>query len=623
MPRMLRYLSILLLILFAACASQLVVKTVDHPRPKDIGVPVRSVNWVNWREGRDSGGKSAAFITMGQTADNLFVLSVNPETGSLHQYISKVPESNYPTATLLSRDGMLYVGAAYAGHLLRYDPEKETFEDLGAINPGAATFPCALDEDASGRIWIGSYGASDLTMYDPGSGAFTRCGRMDDTDMYNYPMVNSDGTICNRIMMTRPHLVVYDPKTGEKRTVGPVTEKGKDTFELVRGGDGIIYIRSSLGNFRVRGFTATPVTSIPDPPAPAPKKYTFSFDDASSQLYRQFRVKAADGRERLFTLDFQAAGTELFLIHRGPDGNVYGSSILPEHLFRYIPGKGSPVDLGQCSASAGEAYSMANLDGKIYIASYPAARISIYDPTKPYHYGTASGDNPRDVGRVDDISYRPRSALAGPLGKVWFASLPDYGQWGGPLSWYDPQTGNKGVYHQIAGDGSCYTLAWLKKENLLAVGTTIQGGSGTQPRVSQASLFLWDCTAERKVWEGNLDRRAETINALLAGPDGLLYGTATGGDGPSLFVFDPAKREFVATVATPAGTPLDNGLQTGPDGYIYGFASSCLYRFLPASQPVLQEMLREDGGFHIPGPIVGKDIYFAKGHVLRAARLFR
>ena len=623
MSRMLRYLLVIFFLLTVACAAHLAGRAIEHPRVRDIGVPVRSVNWVRWHEGRDSSGKTAILITMGQTADNLFVLSVNPETGALRQHISKVPESNYPTATLLARDGRLYVGAAYSGHLLRCDPVKDTFEDLGAINPGAASFPCAIDEDSSGRIWIGSYGAADLTMYDPRSGAFTRCGRMDDTDMYNYPMVNSDDTICNRIMMTRPHLVVYDPKTGEKRTVGPVTEKGKDSFDLIRGGDGNIYIRSSPGNFRVQGFTATPVSSIPAPPVPTPKQYTCSFDDASSQLYRQLRVKSADGRERLFALDFQAAGTELFLVHRGPDGSIYGSSILPEHLFRYIPGKKSLADLGQCSASAGEAYSMANLEGKIYIASYPGARISVYDPAKPYHFGTAAEDNPCDLGRIDDISYRPRSALAGPLGRVWFASIPDYGQWGGPLSWYEPKTGQKGVYHRIAGDGSCYTLAWLEKENLLAVGTTIQGGTGTQPKEGNATLFLWDCKAEKKVWEGTLERQAESFNALLTGPDGLLYGTAAGGDGPALFVFDPAKREFVATVAPPAGTPLDNGLQLGPDGNIYGFTTSCLYRFQPSAQPTLGEVLREEGGFNVPGPIAGRDIYFTKGHVLRSARLFR
>ena len=57
---------------------------------------------------------------------------------------------------------------------------------------------------------------------------------------------------------------------------------------------------------------------------------------------------------------------------------------------------------------------------------------------------------------------------------------------------------------------------------LLAVGTTINGGSGTRPRVSQAVLFLWDYEREEKAWEGTLDRRISAINALVVGEDGVL-----------------------------------------------------------------------------------------------------
>ena len=53
----------------------------------------------------------------------------------------------------------------------------------------------------------------------------------------------------------------------------------------------------------------------------------------------------------------------------------------------------------------GEAYSMANLEGKISISSYPGARLSVYDPSRAYHFGEAPGDNPRDLGRIDEISY--------------------------------------------------------------------------------------------------------------------------------------------------------------------------------------------------------------------------
>ena len=165
-------------------------------------------------------------------------------------------------------------------------------------------------------------------------------------------------------------------------------------------------------------------------------------------------------------LDYEASGNDIFCLHGGPDGCVYGSSVLPLHLFRYDPKSGKLTDMVKCSAAGGEAYSMATLGGKIYISSYPAARVSVYDPKAPYHYGDQSGDNPRELGRIDDISYRPRSTLAGPLGRIWLASVPDYGRWGGPLSYYDPGTETKKAYYRIVGDGSCYTLAHLEKEKL-------------------------------------------------------------------------------------------------------------------------------------------------------------
>ena len=161
---------------------------------------------------------------------------------------------------------------------------------------------------------------------------------------------------------------------------------------------------------------------------------------------------------------------------------------MPLAFSPYDPRDRSLRDLGKCSLSDGEAYSMANLDGKLYICSYPAARLSVYDPNLPYHFDPAEHDNPRDVGRMDEISYRPRSMLTGPLGRAWIASVPDYGMWGGPLSWYDPSTGRRGSYHRTWGDGSCHTLAHLERQRLIATGTSVHGGSGTQPRVEQAAL---------------------------------------------------------------------------------------------------------------------------------------
>jgi len=423
--------------------------------------------------------------------------------------------------------------------------------------------------------------------------------------------------------MTKPKCVVLDPKIGRKEVVGPVSTKGQDSSDLRKDAQGWVHIVSSLENFKIQGFQAVPEKAAPAAPARAPFQdiADVRFVGPEAEPYKQIEVELVNGSTRTLDLNLALAGTDIFYIHIGPDDLVYGSSILPLHLFRFAPATGELVDLGKASSTGGEAYSMANQDGKLYISAYTGATLSVYDPTRPYAFGNTPESNPRDLGRIDKISYRPRSTLAGPGGKVWVASIPDYGMWGGPLSWYDPATGEKKAYYEIVGAASCYTLAYLPQADLIAVGTTIQAGSGTTPKVKQAGLFLWDYKAETKAWEGTLDRPVESVNALLALPDGKLLGTVTGGDKPELFLFDPATKAFVKRADLPAGAPRDLGLVLGPDGKVYGFTMSCLYRLDPATLRVT-EVLRQADEFEIAGPILGNDIYYAKGPALKSVTLF-
>jgi len=599
----------------------------------DLGVPVRGVNWVRLHVARGAGGRPCALLTMGQQGDNLFVVQVDVETGACRQFVSQVPKSNYPTCTHLASDGRLYVGAAYAGHLLRFDAAAGRLEDLGAVHPEAATFPCRMDEDAAGRIWIGSYPGADLSCYDPADGTFTHHGRMDEVDMYCYPWVNTDGRVACAIRQTRPHVEVFDPRTGRRRTVGPVTVKGEDSLDLYRAADGRLYVASSRGDFLVDGLEARPLPAAPPragDEARLPDGRAVAFAEAAAPEvpgrpwvgeFRRLAVGRAGEAPRHIDLDYDAAGSDIFCLHGGCDHKVYGSSILPLHLFCYDPAAGDATDLGICSKSCGEAYSMANLAGRIYISSYPAARLSVYDPARPWRFGEDEDANPRDLGPIDDLSYRPRSTLAGPLGRVWLASLPDYGRWGGPLAWYDPATGARHSYPNLFGDGSCYTLAWLADEGLLAIGTSIQGGSGTRPRVRQAELLLWDPAEERIVWRGTPDRPVAEFTALLTGGDGRLYGTVRGGEiGDEVFAFDPRTRRFAARAALPAGRALDLGLARDGRGGIVGMTARCLYRLDAAS-------LRTDVLTSLPvgpkamGPVLDGRVYFGCGPRLLVADL--
>ena len=585
-----------------------------------IGIPVRSVNWVRVFPTMDGEARDCLVAVMGQQAAGFTVVKINPDTGATSQAISPDPTANFPTGALRTRDGRVYIGAAYAGHLYRYDPASEQLDDRGAINLPDDTFPCNMDEDDNGVIWIGCYGSAGLTSYDPGTGEFVRHGRMDETDMYCYPYVGAGGTIACYIRVTRPHVVVYHPESGERRTVGPVvvTEDG-GSLTLYRAADGQLYIRSTGGDFRLDGFEAEPVDDLPDP-APPPALSdgsTADFADRATQMFHELAITHPDsGTTRTIPVTYESAGSEIFLVHRGPDGNIYGSSILPLHLFRYDPRSRDMDDLGMCTTAAGEAYSMANMDGKLYICSYPGANLSVYDPARPYSFGKEAGSNPRELGRMDEISYRPRSMVAGPLGRVWTASVPDYGMWGGPLSWYDPVTEEFGTYRDIAGEASCWALAWLESHGLLAVGTTIQGGSGTQPRVDQASLFLWDYAAEEKVWEGRLPVAVTSVNALAVLEDGMLCGTAHNKAESFIFVFDPGARHFVRILPLPGGRALDGGVQVGPNGGVYGFTTGCFYRFDPVAGDVTG-VHEEGGAFQNPGPMDGNGVYFTKKHELK------
>ena len=152
----------------------------------------------------------------------------------------------------------------------------------------------------------------------------------------------------------------------------------------------------------------------------------------------------------------------------------------------------------------------------------------------------------------------------------------------------------------------------------MAVGTSSNGGSGTTPRVEQAVLLLWDYENEENVWEGSPERSVAVFNALTVAPDGQLIGTVNGTD-PGLFVFDAAARCFTNWIDLPDGRPLDLGLQTGSDGAIYGFTSQCFY-WVDLSAGQIEQIFNAE--ISVAGPIVGQDVYFGDGCVLKSVSVF-
>jgi len=614
---------------------------------RELGVPVKALNWVRLHCGQARDGRPLLLANMGQDAGGLFVCDIDLETGHCEQHMVGLETARFPTASFLSpTSGVLYVGSAYAGHLHRYDPNlppgQRHLEDLGPIDPELACFPCRIDEAPDGTIYIGAYNGCSLTRFDPQTGEFTRLGRMDETDMYFYPQCGADGTVAGLVRVCNPHVVVIDPQTGEHRTVGPVIDtdalgkSGLDAsaIDLVKGADGLLYLKSPLGNLRLQGMEGIPVDEVPEaqPAATLPDGSSVKLLDGKSFESRTIGIEHPDGSSRSIRLDWEGFGTDIYLVHEGPDGRIYGSSILPEHLFSCDLDGSNMVDHGQCSMSGGEAYSMGNLDGILYIASYPEARISIYDPAKPYRFGEEEGANPRDIGRLDNVAFRPRAMVAGPAGKVWIGSVPDYGMWGGTLAWYDPATGEHNSHRHIVPDCSVTALDWLPELNNILVGTAIAGGSGTQPKAKLAAFVLWDPQRDEAIWTGDLGiENLEGVIDVKACGDGKAYVVVTqlpaqeGGELTGhLMLIDVPNRCVLdrSQFTSDTGWPLEMALRNGPGGAIYGACIPYFYRIVPGTaqrETVWGVPFGDEANYiRVSGPIIGNTYYFATGHRLRA-----
>ena len=548
-------------------------------------------------------------------------------------------------------------------HLYQIDPKVGKFEDLGTLRPEGPCLSVSMDEAPDGTIYLGTYehGCS-LFSYRPDTGKFTDHGVMDEQEFYFYVHCGSDGTIAGLTKMSRPHVVVLDRETGEHHAVGPMadTDKQEGHVTLSKGGDGLLYIDSHEGIFRLEGTNLTSVDSIPErTSAPAlPDGSTFKFLDARQDNIwlcrnRTIGIDKPDGTRKVIELDYEASGTSIYVITEASDGKIYGSSVLPLHFFSYDPATDDLTHHGACSTASGEVYSMDCMGGKLYLCSYTHAILSEFDLARPFNWGGpiegkpgefkkgrhidsnlayryGDDDNPKQLGRMGQVAYRPRDMVAGPAGKVWVVSIPDYGMWGGTLTSYDPATGAFGPEHRhVIDDCSPISITHLKEPDLLAMGFSMYGGSGTIPRAEKAGFALWDPNKDELVWKGDLALDLVGVMDIEDAGNGMCYAITHSHPEnilhAELMLLDLRNKEIVSRIpiSDRLGWPLEVSFRRD-DNYLYGATETSVYR-IPLGTTDLEVVWqdKEDG----PGPSIGGAAlangiyYFGSGARLRCVRV--
>jgi hypothetical protein len=578
---------------------------------KDLGVPVSEpIIWGAYAGPGKTGALDTIYLSYAQYNAPLFLLAINPDTGQMRQFNGPLSSEWGSWGFTLDHENRIYLGSYLNAHLLRFDPRTEKWEDLGRPAGGKESFICALTTGLDGKIWGGTFPSAKLFSYDPETGVTENFDRVDMDQFYCYPTAGEDGLIYCAIQFEKMDIVVFDPEKKTKTSLISPENRKPGRVTLVKGEDGRIYSKFSNSDrwFLVeegKRLVEVPSSSVPFVPKALPDGRIFHFIE--NHILRIENPVTKERKE--IPLHYEAAGAFIFVVGTGPDGKIYGSSMLPLRLFVYDPYSQSLTNLGEASRANGEVYSMGSVDGKLYLCSYPEARLSVYDPAKPKRFGDDEDANPRDLGPMGEDLYRPRAMIAGPRGRVYIGGYPDYGLLGGAIGVYDPMRNEKRVYRHIIRNQSIASLAYIEKSDVIAAGGSILGGTGTHAVEKEAKLMLWAPKHEKKIFEIVPVPEAKTILSLAVTGEGLLYGIT---DNEKVFVFDLDKKENRKIFDLGFKNPRETSLQLGLDSKLYGLAKGAIFSIDPRNDQV-SLVMKPSIPIHSGMAMLGRKIYFGSG----------
>jgi hypothetical protein len=292
-------------------------------------------------------------------------------------------------------------------------------------------------------------------------------------------------------------------------------------------------------------------------------------------------VDPATGEASRHEFDYQGAGSQVFVVGKGPHGLVIGGSAIPLQVFSYDPVTGSLDNPGNPTSTEGEIYSILPWQEYVFVCAYGGAYLSRWNPDAPWSYGGTPEHNPYGICYVGDGHLRPRAMVDGPEGTILIGSQPPYGQWGGAMAVFDPaQSKVVANYRHLVQDQGINALAYDPASKLVWGGSSVYGGGGTEPKAPECHLFAWDPATKEKVLELAPVAGDTQVQAVcLAG--GKAFFTSV--PSQTLTVVDIASRAIAHQAKMEVGYPLEISLELWKDGTIYGLSDQGIFTVDPAT----------------------------------------
>lgn len=532
--------------------------------------------------------------------------------------------------------------------LLKWDWESARSLPVAEFSGAFLVVPMiACDRD--GHI----YGGGQLFRIDPRSGAVNACrpreGWLDGVcglDRWWYAV--SAGT-----------LLCQDPRTGVTRAVGGLPSGIALHLKIDGAGRVIVPVEVERREGRVYWLELVDGRAVPVDAATVRLTTTvignneaavaepcfhmlmpYVFEDGgylSRLIETEVTHVDAAGQAHTFSVERKDTPLRLFSIQAGGD-KLWMSSILPLVLLSYDPATKTFVNYRTPTHSVGEIYSLLWSGERLFMASYPRAHLTRYDPGRPWRWNDGARSNPAHLGPMKNAFQTPNRSLDGsPLppqpdeatalylhrpyghatdedGHVYFTGAGDYGCPHSGLCRIDRRT--EAVTRWIYPETRMTALVYLPRQRHLLTCELRR----SEPRTIRFT-FISPETGEVLDSVPAIRDEGAVTSWLYDGGD-LVYGLHN--QRATLFAYSLKEKRIVASLAELGfGHHCYESLVFGPDDRIWGLTRECVFavnRELTAKERLADYPDHGGGNFYRFGFVYGPDrhLYFTNGpHVMR------
>lgn len=525
-------------------------------------------------------------------ADNtLDVVAIDPADGKAEVFHNPARGEYGARNIAIGPDGDVYLGSLPHAHFLRVDRKDHRMIDLGRPSP-SEEYIWDVAFGADHRLYGVTYPGCRLVRYDPGSGKLEDLGKMDPTEKYGRWIVGGrDQFMYIGLGTSKANIAVFNTRTGELREILPKDAQVVGIAKPYTGVDGKIYASLNDRLFQMSGFDIHEMPSGTKVDALDPNVLK---DGRVLKLSEKvLTIQEPKTRtEQNMNISYTGEDLQIFRVGFGPDGKLYGSSVLPLHFLKADLGNHSVEELG--TLGGGEVYSFLAYDHKLLIAGYSAkAPLMSYDPSKPMTLSETG--NPALVDyKGSDHAWRPQAMIQGPDGQVYVGATAGYGKLEGPLLSWKVTVESIQIHGGLVHDQSVVSLAVWRDS--VVCGTTTTGGGGSHPDEKDAHLVLWNTKTRVKELDVIPVPGAQTITDLVTSRSGIIYGIAvsggivfgiaTPGNVYTLFAYDAVADKVVSNSELPFHDVVYNGIGLDGSGRIVGLGGDSIFTIDESSHSV-------------------------------------